>query len=253
MVGDTPDVSGPRPDRSGRSAIPDQPIRAVRRASVDDSAQVACLLARAFAADPIERWCLACDDLPLLMELEFLHTARQLSAEGWLWVIDDLSGAAAWLPPGAEYSSTIDAVVNPALADHAGRPDRLRRFWEWAEGHRPTSPHWYVDLVAVDPERRGTGRGRLLLDHGLARMDELAEQAFLITGVPSNVAWYQRHGFGVSSEELAPDSGPRVWFMLRVPARRTDRSRSGTRSGDLANRRNSDNIRGPLGTAFKPF
>ena len=132
-------------------------------------------------------------------------------------MVDDLSGVAAWLPPGAGYSSSIDAVVNPALAAHGGRPDRLRRFWEWAEGHRPSTPHWYVDLVAVDPARRGTGRGRLLLDHGLARVDAVAEQAFLITGDPVNVRWYQRHGFAVSSEETAPEGGPRVWFMLRTP------------------------------------
>ncbi len=192
-------------------------MRPVRRASVDDSAQVARLLARAFAADPIERWCLACDDLPLLMELEFLHTARQLSQAGWLWVIDDLSGVAAWLPPGAGYSSSIDAVVNPVLAAHGGKPDRVVRFWEWVDHHRPTVTHWYVDLVAVS-RGRGTGRGRLLIDHGLARMDDLAEPAFLVTGDTGERPLVSAPRVcSLATEEEAPDGGPPVWFMVRAP------------------------------------
>jgi GNAT superfamily N-acetyltransferase len=195
-----------------------RPTRRVRRATVDDCPRIVALLARAFADDPIERWCLACDDVPGLLELEFLHTARQLSAEGWLWVLDDLSGAAAWLPPGADYSSSIDDVVAPALAQHGGRPDRMRQFWEWVDAHRPTAPHWYVDLVSVDPGYRGTGRGRELLADGLARVDALGSRAFLVTGDPVNVRWYERHGFVVSAAEPAPGGGPRVWFMERVPA-----------------------------------
>ena len=195
---------------------PDAP--GVRKASADDTGAVARLLTRAFAADPIERWCLACDDLPLLMELEFLVAVRQLSAQGWLWVIDDLSGVAAWLPPGTSYGSTIDDAVTPVLAAHGGRPDRMLRFWDWADAHRPTAPHWYVDLVAVEPERRGRGRGSQLLGHGLARLDEIVEPSFLVTGNPLVVPWYQRHGFVVSSVETAPERGPRVWFLFRAPS-----------------------------------
>jgi GNAT superfamily N-acetyltransferase len=194
------------------------PAPEVRRASDDESVPVARLLARAFAEDPIEVWCLACDDLPRLMELEFLQATRQLSAEGSLWVTGDLSGVAAWLPPGTHYNESIDAVVNPALSAHGGQPDRLVRFWEWANDHRPTTPHWYVDLVAVDPDRRGYGTGRLLLEHGLARLDDIGESSFLVTGNPLTVPWYQRHGFVVRSEVTAPDGGPRTWFMFRPPS-----------------------------------
>jgi GNAT superfamily N-acetyltransferase len=189
----------------------------VRRAAAEETVPVARLLARAFADDPIEVWCLACDDLAGVIELEFLHVTRQLSAEGSLWVTDDLSGVAAWLPPGTGYDSSIDAIVNPVLAAHGGRPDRLLRFWEWVDGHRPTTPHWYVDLVAVDPACRGLGRGSLVLEHGLARLDRIAATSFLVTGNPRTVPWYQRHGFVVCSEDAAPEGGPHVWFMLRQP------------------------------------
>lgn len=209
---------GSRLDRAGRTAAQDLGTHSVRRVRADETTPVAHLLARAFANDPIELWCLACDDLPGLIELEFLHVVREVSAEGWLWVIDDLSGVAAWLPPGVGYTSAIDDAVAPVLAAHGGQPDRSPRFWNWVDDHRPTSPHWYVDLLAVEPDRRSRGRGHLLLEDGLARLDELAEPSFLVTGNPLVVPWYQRHEFAVSGEEDAPGGGPRVWFMTRPPS-----------------------------------
>jgi ribosomal protein S18 acetylase RimI-like enzyme len=189
----------------------------VRRAAVDEAVPVARLLARAFADDPIELWCLECDDLPGLLELEFLEVAKQLTAKGLLWVSDDLHGVAAWLPPGACYDDSIDAVVKPVLAEHGGRPERMVRFWEWVDSRRPTTPHWYVDLVAVDPDYRGCGQGRLLLEHGLARLDVLAATSYLVTGNPLTVPWYRRHGYVIRWEGPSPEGGPHVWFMLRRP------------------------------------
>ncbi len=204
--GDGPTFPRPAPARPG-----------VRKATADEVVPIARLLSRAFATDPIELWCLACDDRSGLMVLEFLQLARELSAEGFLWVTDDLSAVAAWLPPGTGYSAAIDAVVNPVLAALGGDPGRPVRFWEWVDGHRPATPHWYLDLVAVDSDRRRRGMGRLLLEHGLARTDELGQATFLVTANPLTVPWYERHGFVVCSEETAPDGGPHVWFMLRAP------------------------------------
>ncbi|HZM55737.1 MAG TPA: GNAT family N-acetyltransferase [Acidimicrobiales bacterium] len=193
--------------------------RLARRASIDEVVPVAGLLARAFAEDPIERWCLECDDPTGLIELELLQATRQLATNGWLWVTEDSSGAAAWLPPGASYDDeAIDAVVGPALAAHGGRPERQIRFWSWVDGRRPAAAHWYVDLVAVDPDRRGSGVGRLLLADGLARVDALGQPSFLVTGNPRTVPWYERHGFVIQSEAQAPEAGPRVWFMYRPPS-----------------------------------
>ena len=192
--------------------------RRVRRASIDEVVPVNGLLARAFAEDPIERWCLACDDPTGLIDLELLHATGQLARRGWLWVTGDRSGAAGWLPPGAGYDDeAIDAVVGPALAARGGCPERQIRFWSWVEGHRPAEPHWYIDLVAVDPDRRGSGVGRLLLADGLARVDALGEPSFLVTGNPRTVPWYERHGFAIRSEAQAPEAGPYVWFMFRRP------------------------------------
>ena len=191
----------------------------VRRASADEATTLGRLLARAFVDDPIERWCLACDDLGALLELQFVHVVAQIAPKGWLWVADDLSGVVAWIPPGCGYDgAAIDAIVNPVLAEHGGQPGRVVRFWEWIEDQRPAGPHWYVDLVATDPKRRRFSVGSLLLNHGLARADRLGDPSFLVTGNPRTVPWYDHHGFAVLSDREAPDGGPHVWFMFRPPS-----------------------------------
>ncbi len=191
------------------------PAQEVRKAAGDEARPIALLLARAFAHDPIELWCLASDDPPTLMELEFFEITQQLSSQGFLWVTEDLCGVAAWLPPGFHYDDSIDTMVSQVLTEHGGRPERNIRFWAWADAQRPTTPHWYVDLVAVDPPRRGCGIGDLLLNNGLARLDALTATAFLVTGNPLTVPWYQRHGFVIYWEGRSPDGGPYVWFLLR--------------------------------------
>jgi len=195
-------------------SVPDR----VRKASTDEVVTLSRLLTRAFIDDPIDRWCLACDDFSGLLELQSLQVVGQLASREWLWVLDDLSGVSAWFPPGSGYDhDSLDAVVNPVLAEHGGQPARLTSFWDWVEDHRPAFPHWYVDLMATDPERRRFGAGSLLLNHGLARADAIGDPTFLVTGNPRTVPWYEYHGFAVTSHKDAPVGGPHVWFMLRPP------------------------------------
>ena len=188
----------------------------VRRASCEEAPALAALLARAFAEEPIEQWCLACDDPLALIELEFAEAVAQLAAAGSLWVSADLCGAAAWIPPGADYDdAAIDAIVGPALAAHGGSPARREAFWDWVEEHRPDTGHFYLDLVGVDPSCREAGIGTRLLTDGLVRVDEAGEPVFLITSGAGHAEWYARHGFLVRSHEEPPAGGPHVWFMDR--------------------------------------
>jgi ribosomal protein S18 acetylase RimI-like enzyme len=188
----------------------------VRQAIASEVPAIARLLSRAFAEDPIERWCLACRGYRAVLKLEFLEVGGQIAPEGWLWVADPLHGVAAWIPPNASYDdSAVDAVVNPVLTEYGGDPRRVTTFWEWVESHRPDVPHWYLDFIAVDPDNRGSGCGGLLLQSGLARVDGRNESVFLVTGNPRTVPWYERFGFRTLISEDAPDDGPRVWFMIR--------------------------------------
>jgi len=113
----------------------------VRQAIASEVPAIARLLSRAFADDPIERWCLACRSYLAVLELEFLEVAGQIAPEGWLWVTDALYGVAAWIPPNTSYDdSAVDAVVNPILTEYGGDPRRATTFWAWVESTVPTCP-----------------------------------------------------------------------------------------------------------------
>ena len=46
---------------------------------------------------------------------------------------------------------------------------------------------------------------------------EMGEAAFLETGNPRNVAYYERFGFRTVDDGDAPGGGPHIWFMRWEP------------------------------------
>jgi predicted N-acetyltransferase YhbS len=74
-----------------------------------------------------------------------------------------------------------------------------------------------LDQIAVEPTRQGEGIGRALIEHGLAMSQAAGQGAYLETGNPRNVAYYERFGFRTQHEGDAPGSGPHIWFMLAEP------------------------------------
>ena len=78
-------------------------------------------------------------------------------------------------------------------------------------------PHWYLPTLGVEPARQGTGVGSALLQPVLARADEEKLPCYLDTVQPRNVAFYQRHGFGVLTEGVEPVSALRYWTFRRNP------------------------------------
>ena len=61
--------------------------------------------------------------------------------------------------------------------------------------------------------RQGRGLGRKLVTHGLQRAGAGGYPAFLETGTPGNVPFYQSLGFQIVEQQQAPDGGPVIWFM----------------------------------------
>jgi ribosomal protein S18 acetylase RimI-like enzyme len=190
----------------------------VRPAEVDDVPSLAALLARAFVDDPIMRWTTPADDREARVAAFFEAFDRYTAARGWLWTPDGGAGAALWVPPGteAEFEELTFALDGDRdlLGDAAERYDS---FWAWAEGKRPSAPHWYLDHLAVERERRGSGLGVALVEHGLALADADGMPAFLCTARADNVPFYERRGFALVEVGDAPDGGPRVWFLSREP------------------------------------
>ena len=49
--------------------------------------------------------------------------------------------------------------------------------------------------------------------HGVERARADGCPAFLETGTPRNVPFYESLGFQIVGEQAAPDGGPMIWFM----------------------------------------
>ena len=134
---------------------------------------------------------------------------------GVLWKIGGCDGGAAWLPPGlagrfAEVEQSTRAAVSSLTGDGGAR---YAAFWDWLDAHLPGEPCWFLDLVGVAPAAQGRGLGRALVRHGLQRARADGCPAFLETGTPRNVSFYESLGFQVIGEQQAPDAGPVIWFM----------------------------------------
>ena len=170
--------------------------------------------ADAFADDVMIRWPMPDATPDKLQELWHVILAPYVEA-GVLWKIDGCAAGAAWLPPEVagrfdEIEQAGRAAINPLTSDNGVR---YATFWDWLGAHLPAEPCWFLDAVAVTPAAQGRGLGRGLVTHGLelARADGCP--AFLETGTPRNVPFYQSLGFQVVDQQRAPDGGPMIWFM----------------------------------------
>jgi GNAT superfamily N-acetyltransferase len=170
--------------------------------------------AAAFSDDPMIRWPMP-DATPAMLQELFRVILTPYLEFGVLWKIHGCDGGAAWLPPGVtgrfdEIEQAARAAINPLTGDGGAR---YATFWDWLGAHLPGEPCWFLDLVAVAPAAQGQGLGRALVTHGLnlARADGCP--AFLETGTPRNVPFYQSLGFQIVDKQRAPDDGPVIWFM----------------------------------------
>jgi ribosomal protein S18 acetylase RimI-like enzyme len=80
-------------------------------------------------------------------------------------------------------------------------------------------PHWHLDVLGVDPERRGQGIGSRLVHAITMRADADRVPAALLTRQPRNLPLYRRHGFRVACGGTDPGSGLPWWGMRREPGR----------------------------------
>ena len=170
--------------------------------------------ADAFSDDPMIRWPMP-DATPAMLQELFRVFLAPYVEFGVLWKIGGSDGGAAWLPPGvagrfAEIEQSTRPGVNPLTGDGGVR---YAAFWDWLGAHLPSEPCWFLDLVAVAPAVQGRGLGRALVRHGLDRARSDRCPAFLETGTPGNVPFYQSLGFQIVDQQQAPDGGPVIWFM----------------------------------------
>jgi ribosomal protein S18 acetylase RimI-like enzyme len=132
----------------------------------------------------------------------------------------EIVGVSAWMPPRS---------FPPSLrVQLAQLPGSLRAFYRQLHALKvvgiylrtllkvhPKEPHWYLMLLAVDPEAQRRGVGTMLVDHGLGLADDEGVGAYLETQKEENLAYYRRFGFELSETLRPMTEGPPYYTMWR--------------------------------------
>src|SRR5271166_1398555 len=72
---------------------------------------------------------------------------------------------------------------------------RWREAFESLDACHPTTPHWYLGTLGVEPSLQGRGVGTALAQNWLARVDPDGVAAYLETDRAENLLFYARLGF----------------------------------------------------------
>jgi ribosomal protein S18 acetylase RimI-like enzyme len=187
--------------------------------SADASLQASAIstLVLGFAADPMTRWVWPDPAEYLRMMPRFAKAFGGRAFEhGSADITDGAHAAALWLPPGvepddAEMNAVMEGALRPEIAEDIGVV--LKGMAE----HHPQEPHWYLPLIAADPNWVGQGLGALLMKHALRRCDEQGVAAYLESSNQRNISLYQRHGFQITGR-IQSGSSPVMTPMLRRPS-----------------------------------
>ncbi len=87
------------------------------------------------------------------------------------------------------------------------------------EKDHPKEPHYYLELLGVDPPWQGLGFGSRLMQQLTAWADADGVGCYLETAKPRNVPFYQRCGFQITKE--IDVIGVHIWLMWRPPSNAT--------------------------------
>jgi ribosomal protein S18 acetylase RimI-like enzyme len=165
-----------------------------------------------------------------LIRLSFQMGVRQALVDGAsVDTTPSLSAVAVWFPPGGRTRpSLLSTLANARLSIRFVRLARLSGFrramgvplrYERRHNRLMPRPHWYLEMLGVEPSRQRFGLGGVLVRHGLQRADADRVPVFVETETAANAAFYSKLGF--QTLEFSPaENDPldiATWCMLREP------------------------------------
>lgn len=198
----------------------------VRLATAADVEGIATALGRAFADDPV--WCFLAGEDPAEAKATILarlmtkvHLRGGVDEERVFVALDGdtVLGASMWTAPGHWRTPFHRWIPHaPAAFRVVGvrRVPRLAALEQIERAHPKTPPHHYLAVLGTDPAHQGRGVGSALVEPVLRECDEAGVHAYLESSKESNLPYYRRHGFEVTSP-LQLRGGPVMYPMLRTP------------------------------------
>ncbi|MGO8751195.1 MAG: GNAT family N-acetyltransferase [Thermoguttaceae bacterium] len=200
------------------------PASAVHRLTSLEIARASQVLARAFRNDPLVAYFLPhaagrerCLNRFYRCFLRYGLRYGEVQATS-----PGLEGLAMWLPPEEIHVAVLKMVrVGAFRLPFTVGPRFLVRSWRYSEHigrlcrrHAPF-PHWYLQLLAVDPEHQRQGWATRLLRSMLERLDHRKTPCCLDTANRANLAFYERLGFRTAAESRVPGENVDCWLMVR--------------------------------------
>jgi len=133
-----------------------------------------------------------------------------------------MEGVAAWLPPGKTPFGGWQIIRSVPLSvlfrfgrQGASRMQAYGRYIDNMHRKLVPYPHWYLQIIGVDPAYQGQGFSSQLVRPILERIDREHLPCFLETNTEKNVAIYRRFKFEVVSEDKIPGTEVTSFAMLR--------------------------------------
>lgn len=200
----------------------DRRVPAVSRLYPDGRERALATVVAAFSTDQLLRWVWPDDVRYAACAPSFFGLLVDLRLEGGeVWTADGGAAVAMWDPPGGLYQEVPGerwTGVQQAFTE------RERAAWaaydEAMHVPKEAGPHWYLGVLATEPERQGTGLGRAVCAPMLGAADRAGLPAYLETASTGNVTIYRRLGFEPVREATMADGGPTCWLMRREPRER---------------------------------
>ena len=182
------------------------------------------MIARAFAEDPLFSlfyYSLADQKKYEHLFYEFLLKFGLISGEVYA-SSPSLEGVIIWLKEGEQASHTWD-VLRSGMLSIWNKIDvdsvlKYTQFTSQIHQKHVQEPHWYLQLLAVDPVYQHQGIGKKLMLPMLRQCDTDTLCCYLETQNQVNVNYYQEFGFRVVETTVLPDTHVQLWCMLRKPS-----------------------------------
>ena len=167
-----------------------------------------------FSSDPFQRWLMPD---PTIYYKNFKkwtdNTCKQSFLAEGVYGDENNYGTAVWFPPGFDIDFTdVSETFKEIPKDRKAEAFKMFEMM----GESRVHDAWYLEYLAVDPSKQGSGLGSLILKESLKVMDELEEAAYLESSNPQNMSLYERFGFRFL-KKIQVGSSPQINTMFRQP------------------------------------
>jgi len=177
-------------------------------------------LARAFLDDPMMLYLSGTDELAEADLVPFFRAFQKIQlAHEMTFATEDRGAVAVWAPPG-EWRIPFTKVVRHStvfIKLYGTRFLGNLQVLTDLEKQHPDEPHYYLEFIGTDPAHQGKGYGTALIEPIAARADAEGVGMYLESSKESNVPFYARFGFEVTSTMQHRRNGPEQWLMWRKP------------------------------------